>query len=375
MSGPAWGRESAFDRIDALAREAIDSGQTPGVVFLVSHQGRVLYRKAHGLRCVRPAAEPMTLDTMFDLASLTKVVATASCMAALLEEGRFRTGDTVATYWPEFRQAGKEVVTIRQLLTHTSGLPAWVNYQRRFHQEGGPPRQDHREEVLAAIAATPPANPPGTRFVYSDLGYMTLGELVRRISGEPLDRYAARRIFRPLGMRDTGFNPGEGARRAAPTTERFGRWLRGSVHDENADTCGGVAGHAGLFSTADDLARFARMALGAWGRRGGLPLGRLTLRMMARPQSPPGLPVRGWGWDIDSSYSHVRGDLLPVGSFGHTGFTGTYIWIDPTSETLIVGLSNRVHPDGRGNVLRLWAKVANVVAGIVDPGRSLDPPA
>ena len=201
--------------------------------------------------------------------------------------------------------------------------------------------------------------------------------MVRRASGEPLDRYVERRVFRPLGMRETAFNPAGALReRAAPTTQRGGQLLRGEVHDGNAAVCGGVAGHAGLFSTADDLARFARMLLSSdvpfqpQGARGEprYPLSPAAVRKMTTPQTPPGVPLRGLGWDIDSLYSHVRGDLFPLGSFGHTGFTGAFLWVDPYSRTFLIGLSNRLHPDGKGDALPLWARAANVVAGIVSTG-------
>jgi uncharacterized protein YbbC (DUF1343 family) len=369
LAAPGRAAESPWLRLDAVAEEAVAAGNVPGVVLLVGQRGKTVYRKAFGSREIRPEKVPMTVDTVFDLASLTKVVATTSAVMALVEEGKLRLRDPAARYWPEFGQNGKERVTIRHLLTHTSGLPAWENYERLLRDPAGPGIQDHREKVLQGIAQMPLRQPPDARFVYSDLGFITLGELVRRVSGRPLDEYVETRIFRPLGMRETGFNPGEKPRaRAAPTTMRGGRLIRGEVHDPNAAVMGGVAGHAGLFSTADDLARFARMLLSSdTGESRNYPLSPATVREMTTPHTPAGLPVRGLGWDIDSGYSHVRGDLLPVGSFGHTGFTGTYMWIDPHTQTFIIGLSNRVHPDGGGNPLGMWAKAANVVAGIVRP--------
>jgi len=369
----AAGAAERWRPLDRLAEEAVAAGDLPGLVLLVGHGERVLYRRASGSRSLRPARAPMTLDTVFDLASLTKVVATTSSLMALLDEGRLRLRDPAARFWPEFGRNGKEGVTVRHLLTHTSGLPAWENYWKKLAAPEGPPVQDLREQLLAEVAAAGLRQPPDTRFVYSDLGFIALGEIVRRAAGEALERYAARRIFLPLGMRETVFNPAGPLReRAAPTTERAGVMLRGQVHDENAAACGGVAGHAGLFSTVDDLARFARMLTGGEGDRGGsYPLSPAAIRLMTTPQTPPGLPLRGLGWDIDSSYSHVRGDLMPLGSFGHTGFTGTYLWVDPYSRTYLIGLSNRLHPDGAGNPLRLWARAANAVVAIL----RLPPPA
>ncbi|MFN3649519.1 MAG: exo-beta-N-acetylmuramidase NamZ domain-containing protein [Armatimonadota bacterium] len=355
--------------LDAAARATVQSGETPGVVLLVGHRGKVVYRKAFGNRSVQPAVEAMTPDTVFDLASLTKVVATTSCVMDLVERGRLRLNDRVVTYWPEFGANGKDKITIRQLLTHTSGLAAWDNYLKRFGDPQGPAVQDHTPKVMEALAAASLSYPTDTRFVYSDLGFITLGELVRRVSGEPLDVYARKHIFEPLGMKETGYHLSESLKpRTAPTTAYAGEFRRGAVHDPNAAVMGGVAGHAGLFSTADDLARFARMLLSSDGRGSRrYPLAPATIRTMTSPHSPERVPMRGLGWDIDSPYSHVRGDLLPVGSFGHTGFTGTYIWVDPYSESFVIGLANRVHPGDGGNVLPLWARAANVTAGIVRP--------
>ncbi len=366
-----------WQRIDTLAQEAIAAGNVPGVVLLVNQRGKTVYRKAWGNRSVQPERRAMTLDTVFDLASLTKVVATTSCVMALMQEGRLRLSDPAARHWPEFGQNGKERVTLRQLLTHTSGLASWADFYKQFADATKPGVQDHGAKVLAAVAAMGLRQPPDTRFVYSDLGFIALGEIVRRVAGEPLDRFARRRVFAPLGMRNTTFNPeGELRERAAPTEQRAGRFLQGEVHDGNAAACAGVAGHAGLFSTADDLARFAHMLLSSDRRDDDtfFPLSPYTVRLMTTPHSPADLPRRGLGWDIDTSYSRVRGDLLPVGSFGHTGFTGTYLWVDPYSRTFVIGLSNRVHPDGKGSPLDLWARVAGVIGGVVRPQAPLPRP-
>ncbi|HEU4754027.1 MAG TPA: exo-beta-N-acetylmuramidase NamZ domain-containing protein, partial [Armatimonadota bacterium] len=248
-------------------------------------------------------------------------------------------------------------------------LPAWDNYEKKFRDPNGPPVQEHTAEVLKSLAAISLSYPTDTRQVYSDLGFITLGEIVRRVSGEPLDVYVKQRVFRPLGLEETGFNPGPRlCARAAPTTRRGKDFLQGQVHDPNSGVMGGVAGHAGLFSTADDLAKFAGMLLSSdSSSEARYPLSPATVREMTTPHTPPGIPLRGLGWDIDSAYAHVKGDLMPLGSFGHTGFTGTYIWVDPYSQSFIIGLSNRVHPNEGGNVLTMWAKAANIVCGIVRP--------
>jgi uncharacterized protein YbbC (DUF1343 family)/CubicO group peptidase (beta-lactamase class C family) len=362
-------------RVDAVIEDAIRAQATPGAVLLVGHRGRVVYRKAYGHRAVEPAAEPMTLDTIFDLASLTKVVATAPSVMILVEEGRLRLNDRVSAYLPEFGRYGKDGITIRHLLTHTSGLRPDLDLAAPW---------TGAETALALAAEEVPVAAPGERFIYSDINFLLLGEIVRRVSGESLDRFARRRIFEPLGMRDTMFTPPETLRARIAPTERctpYGwpcagpdaRILRGVVHDPTARRMGGVAGHAGLFSTAADLAVFCRMVLGggAWG--GVRILSPLTVRKMTSPATPPGVPqVRGLGWDIDSPYAANRGDLFPVGSFGHTGFTGTSLWIDPVTDTFVVFLSNRLHPDGRGDVTPLRARVATVVASAL-VGRPVAP--
>ena len=367
---PAGGSDERWSRLDAVAEEAVKAKNVPGVILLVSHRDRIVYRKAFGNRAVEPEAVPMTLDTVFDLASLTKGTATGSSVMALIEEGKLRLNDPAVRYWPDFGQNGKDKVTIRQLLTHSSGLASWRNFRKDFGDAEGAAIQEHTEKVLPALAAMPLTNPVDTKFVYSDLGYITLGEIVRRVSGERVDAYAKRRIFEPLRMRDTGYNPDPRlCARAAPTEKWNGKFLQGQVHDPNAAVMDGVAGHAGLFSTIDDLARYARMLLSSDrpAEDSRVPLSPTTIRQMTTPHSATGLPVRALGWDVDSGYSHVRGDLMPLGSFGHTGFTGTFIWVDPYSETFVIGLSNRVHPDGKGNPLGIWAKASNVVCGIVRP--------
>jgi uncharacterized protein YbbC (DUF1343 family) len=317
----------------------------------------------------------MTLDTVFDLASVTKVVATATSVMVLVEEGRIRLTDRVATYIPDFGRYGKGNITIRHLLTHVSGLRPDVDL--------GDPWLGY-DKALALAAEEVPTSAPGERFVYSDINYFLLGDIVARVSGMPFDRFARERVFLPLGMTETMFNPPESLRpRIAPTQlcTRYG-WpcdgpdqimLRGIVHDPTARRMDGVAGHAGLFSTAADLAKYCQMILNGGSLGRARVLSPLSVIKMTTAASPDSLPsVRGLGWDIDSSYSSNRGELLPVGSFGHTGFTGTSIWIDPVTSTYVILLSNRVHPDGKGDATPLRARVATVVAsalrGLPDTG-------
>jgi uncharacterized protein YbbC (DUF1343 family)/CubicO group peptidase (beta-lactamase class C family) len=341
-------------RIDTVAASAIAEGKTPGVVVLVVRQGKVAFRKAYGRRQVQPMAEPMTTDTVFDLASLTKPIATATAIHLLVERGKLRLDDRVATHLPAFGMDGKDRITVEHLLLHTSGLPA------------GNPVRDYdngRASAIAKIANLRLLTDPGIRFVYSDLGYIILGEMVEKLTGESLDVFCSKNVFAPLGLRDTTFRPGKAlAARAAPTENVNDQWLRGEVHDPRARRLGGVAGHAGLFGTADDLAVYAQMLLdgGIWqGRR---VLSPDSVRSMTEPRRVPG-GLRALGWDVRSRYSHNRGERF--GGFGHTGFTGTSIWIDPPSRTAVIVLTNRVHPDGKGNVVRLRSRIATIVADAI----------
>jgi uncharacterized protein YbbC (DUF1343 family)/CubicO group peptidase (beta-lactamase class C family) len=350
--------------IPPAVEQAIKDKKLPGAVVLIGRGDRVYYRKAIGHRALEPAVEPMTLDTIFDLASLTKVIATTTSVMKLVEEGKIRLSDRVSTFVPGFERHGKADITIRHLMTHTSGL--------RPDLDLAEPWTGYDTAIELAIDEVPTA-PPGARFVYSDINYELLGEIVRRVSGMPLDEYAATNIFAPLGMKDTRFRPPVSLRpRIAPTEKCTApcaegeTWLRGDVHDPTARRMGGVAGHAGLFSTADDLSIFCRMLLNGGTYNGVRILSPLTVAKMTAPATAPGeANVRGLGWDIDSAFSSNRGELLPIGSFGHTGFTGTSVWIDPLTREFVIFLSNRVHPDGKGDVTPLRARVATIAAAAI----------
>ncbi len=366
---------------DAIEAE-IARKQLPGAVVIVGRQGKLVWRRAYGKRALEPQPEAMTTDTLFDLASLTKVVATATSVMILVERGLIRLGDPVARYIPEFAQMGKQNITVEQLLIHRSGF---VPDNEIKDYEQGP------EQALLNIWKLAPTVAPGTRFIYSDVNFIVLAELVKRVSGKPLDQFAAENIFHPLGMKDTGFKPDAALKpRIAPTEKRGGsqlvpstgektegeeHWMRGEVHDPRSYLLGGVAGHAGLFSTADDLAIYCQMILNRGEYQGQRILSPLTVARMTQPREVGGNGGEGnWralGWDYYTSYSANRGDLFPVGSFGHTGFTGTGIWIDPASETFIVFLSNRVHPQldadpsKRADVTSLRGRVASIVAASI----------
>ena len=342
--------------VDAVVNNAITQGHVPGAVILIGHQGKAIYRKAFGSRSVEPTLEPMTVDTVFDMASLTKVIATTGSVMRMVQLGQIKLNDPVARYIPEFGQNGKQEITIRELLTHYSGLRPDLDLK---------PEWTSQLEAFRLASAEKPVYPPGSTFLYSDINFIVLGELVQKLSGMMLNRYAETFIFTPLGMTNSKFLPPQSwFLRIAPTQkdERSGLMLRGLVHDPTARQMGGVAGHAGLFSTADDTAKFAQALL-----NGGAPVwSRLTVEKMTTPQQPPNMTVlRGLGWDIDSPFSSNRGELLPVGSFGHTGFTGTSLWIDPTTDTYIVILTNAVHVKN-GSAISLRTEVATAVAAALE---------
>lgn len=383
-----------LDHIAALVNADITDKKLPGAVVVVGHKGKIVYRKAFGNRSLVPTVEKMTVDTIFDVASLTKPVATATSIMILVEQGKLRLNDTVGKFIPDIDDPEAKKVTIQQLLTHTSGYRPDFDLGEKW---------TGREGMLAALKKEKLRAAPGTKFVYSDIGFIVLGEIVQRITGEPVHNFASiwSKSFRQGD--DTLFFPFDpnfkfknefggketltlGGRfsRIAPTENVRGQnnylgatfdgpetagseMIRGRVHDPTSFRMGGVAGHAGLFSTADDLARYCQMLLNAGTLDGKRIMSAQTVAKMTSPivVSEDGA-TRGLGWDINTSFSSNRGELFPLGSFGHTGFTGTSIWIDRVSQTFVVFLSNRVHPDGKGDVTPLRAKVATVVASAIE---------
>ncbi len=352
MAGQTIAAGPRFSAIDAIVEHEIGEKHIPGAVILIGEHGRIVYRQAFGMRGAR---EVMTPDTVFDLASLTKVVATTTAIMQLVDAKRLRLGDPVAKYWPEFGTNGKDAITVEELLTHMSGLRPGLDSSGGWSGES---------EALRRIAAERPLHPPGSRFVYSDLNFIVLGELVRRLSGERLDVYSARHIFGPLQMRDTGFNPGPAeVSRIAPTQIAMDGATRATVQDPTALRMGGVAGHAGLFSTADDLAKFAEMLLGNGTRNGVRILSPAAVALMTTPHVLPGRIVYGLGWDMASPYANGMDAAFGPGSYGHTGYTGTALWIDPARREFLIILSNRLYPDDGGDAKPLRRRIAAVVAG------------
>lgn len=340
-----------FQYIDARVSEAHAAGQFAGCVVQVGRGSGPIYAKAFGDRQVIPERQPMTLNTVFDLASLTKPVATATSVMVLFQRGQLRLSDPINGHLPEVLGDHGESITITQLLTHYAGYVP------------DNPLEDYRhgvDEAWRRLFALTPTKPPGRQFQYSDVNYELLGKIVERVSGEPLDSFANNAIFEPLGMTETGFNPPpELVSRAAASEPRDGRMLVGKVHDPRAALLGGVAGHAGLFSTAADLAKYAEAML-----RGDHVLAVKVRRVMTSPHGTPG-SLRTPGWDHRSRYSSNRSDLMSSEAFGHGGFTGTAMWIDPELDLYVIFLSNRLHPDGQGSVNDLIGRIGNLAAAAV----------
>ncbi|UQA62610.1 exo-beta-N-acetylmuramidase NamZ domain-containing protein [Polyangium aurulentum] len=335
-------------RFDAAVGDAIDRGEVPGALLAVVRGGRVVLRKAYGLREKEPAAAPMTPDAVFDLASLTKPIATAASVLLLAERKKLRLSDPVSRHLPDFDGDGRERVTVEDLLLHVSGLPAADAIAG--YGEG-------KERALARILRTRLVHPPGAAFLYSDLGYLLLGEIVARVSGEPLEEFARKNLFEPLGMADTVFRPPAALQaRAVPSERSEGRMLKGEVHDPRARALGGVAGHAGLFSTADDLTRFVRMIAGGGAIDGRRVLAAETVLAMTTLRPLPS----GEKGAADKMHALAFGPMF--NGVGHTGFTGTALWLDPRRGDAVILLASRLHPDGKGEVRRLRREVAEIAA-------------
>jgi CubicO group peptidase (beta-lactamase class C family) len=338
--------------IDRIVEEGLAEGQMAGAVVVAATSTEILFADAYGHRQLEPQPKPMKLDTLFDLASITKPLATACSVMKLVELGEVDLDAPVARYLPEFAPRDKDAVTVTDLLLHQGGL---IPDNALSDYEDGP------DEAWKRICALKLTQPPGESFVYTDVGFIVLGKLVERVSGQRLDRFAAERLFEPLGMDETGFKPPpELARRAAATERRDGQWMVGEVHDPRAFRLDGIAGHAGLFSTAGDLITFGRMLLGEGVERGTRVLAAETVREMRKPRKIS-RGRRALGWDVRSPYSSNRGETFSQAAFGHGGFTGTVFWIDPERDLVFVFLSNRLHPDGEGRVNRLAGRIATLL--------------
>ena len=358
-----------LNRVRDIVSQAVEDLEIPGAVVLVARKKRIVLRQAFGDAQWVPFMRPMEASMVFDLASLTKPLATAASIMILVDQGRISLRERVKDFIPEFQpfldEEGRpsDDARIWHLMTHTSGLPALIEEEEAAAVCGDP---CSTQDLALAIAGLPKTAPPGETFQYSCLGYITLAAIIERVTGESIARFAGRHIFEPLGMESTGYVPDAEMRARSVPTEVVGdRLLTGVVHDPLARLQGGVSGNAGLFSNADDLAVFAQMMLGGGVYRGVRILSPLAVLRMTSIDERVRFSGRGLGWDLDSSYSSNGGDLFGPNSFGHTGYTGTSIWIDPETETFLVLLTNRVHPDDGGNISALRARVANVVAGSI----------
>lgn len=351
---------SWFEFADRCILGAVERGELPGAVLLAGRGDEIVYRKAYGHRAVEPAKVPMTPDTVFDMASCTKVIATATSIVMLADRGKLTLSDRVSRYLPDFGTNGKEEITVEQLLLHTSGL---IPDNSLSDYEDGPAK------AIENIMNLPTRYPVNSRFCYSDVNYIVLAEIVRMVSGRPLDAFARDEIFKPLGMNDTCYRPDAAHKaRCAPTCMRDGAWIVGDVHDPRAWALGGVAGHAGLFSTADDVARYCRMMLNGGELEGVRILSKEAVDEMTRCRLTPDGRGRGYGWDIDTGYASPRGLLFPkLVSYGHTGFTGTSMWIDPQHGVYVVLLSNSVHPKQGRSINELRRQVGTAVAAALIP--------
>jgi uncharacterized protein YbbC (DUF1343 family)/CubicO group peptidase (beta-lactamase class C family) len=343
-------------RIDEIVAEGLAAKRMPGCVVCVGRQGKIVFLKAYGNRQIEPSTVPMTTDTVFDMASITKPVATATSIMILIERGKLKLSDKVSAIIPEFAANEKENITVRDLLIHQSGL---IADNPLSDYEKGP------EEAMKKICDLKLQVPTGSKFIYSDVNFILLGEIVHRVSGQKLNEFAPENIYKPLGMNETGYLPGEDLRkRAAPTEKRNDHWMQGEVHDPRSYKLGGVAGHAGLFSTAQDLAKYAQMMINGGELGAARVLAHRTILEMTQGERVS-TGKRGLGWDKQTGYSINRGDMLSPRAFGHGGFTGTVMWIDPELQLFYIFLSNRVHPDGKGSVNQLAGRIGSVAAASI----------
>lgn len=356
-------RSTHLAYLDEIVAQGLEDERMPGCVIAVGYKGKLVLLKAYGYLQVQPEKKAMRTDTVFDLASITKPVATATSIMILWEQGKIRMRDRVSDLIPEFGVNGKEDITVEQLLTHQAGLipdNALADYA------------DGIATAMERIYALPTHEPPGSKFVYSDVGFILLGDLIRRLSGQSVYEFSRDQIFLPLGLQETGYLPDESLRaRCAVTEQRDGHWIQGEVHDPRAARMDGVAGHAGLFSTAEDLAVYAQMMLNGGTYNGRRILSRRTVDIMTQAYTVSS-GTRGLGWDKQTGYSSNRAENLTPSAYGHGGFTGTVLWIDPELQLFYIFLSNRVHPDGNGSVNPLAGRLGTVIVASIDETRESD---
>ena len=342
--------------IDEVIQDGIRLGKMPGAVVLIGYRGQIVYHKAFGHRQILPEEQPMQKDTVFDMASLTKPIATATSIMLLIEDGRVDPTKTVATYIPEFAANGKQDITVHQLLIHSGGLIPDNSIKDYADGPAEAFRKIHQLETYVK---------PGTKFVYTDVGFIVLAKIVEKVTGKSVHEFSQQRIFVPLAMNETGYIPADNLKlRCAVTEQRDDRWMQGEVHDPRAYALGGIAGHAGLFSTAADLAKYCQMMINEGTLHGVKVMQAETVKLMTNPVAVSS-GTRALGWDVHSPYSSNRGDFFTKSAFGHGGFTGTAMWIDPSQQLFTIFLSNRVHPDGKGSINTIAGRVATIAGAAI----------
>lgn len=336
--------EINFEKVDSIIEEAISDSAFPGGVLLVSKDGKILHEKAYGNYTYDHNSQRMKLSTIFDLASVSKVVGTTTAVMMLYDQGKMDLDDKVTKYLPGFGNNGKENITIRNLLLHNSGLAPFKKYYDLYSTA---------DEVINDIMNLTPEQEPGSKYVYSDLGMITLQKVMEKISGKSLDKYLNDNLFKPMGMNSTMYNPPANLKNNCAPTEYDDfyrmRQLQGDVHDERAYMLNGVAGHAGLFSTAPDLAKFLQMILNKGEYNGKQFIKPETVELFTKKQSEQS--TRGLGWDTKSPEGSSAGQYFSILSWGHTGYTGTSVWTDPELESFVILLTNRVYPTRNNNKL------------------------
>lgn len=348
-----------LEELDTIIPQEMEKGKIPGVVVCVGSKEKIYFEKAFGYAGIEPEKVPMKIDTIFDLASVTKPVGTATSIMILVDRGKLGLDDKVSKYIPEFASKGKENATIKNLLTHSSGLPAYMS-AKNLQDKYGCPCPDAMIKEIANLEAK---YEPGKDYIYSCLGFITLSEIVKIVSGQDLDTFSRENLFKPLGMKETMYLlPDDLKKRCIVTTKREdGKWIQGEVHDPLAYLRGGISGNAGLFSTDDDIVKFARMMLNYGEYKGVRILKRETVELMTSDVTGKG---RGLGWCKGSVLPYLKQDLSD-NSYGHTGYTGTSIWIDPINDIFVILFTNRVHPDDKSDAKDIRNAVSKAVSSAI----------
>jgi CubicO group peptidase (beta-lactamase class C family) len=343
-----------FTEIDQVVEEEIAKGSFPGAVVLVGQEDDIVYWQAFGNKIVDPCEEPTDQNTIFDLASMTKPIATATSIMILRERKKIALDDYVSKYLPAFSCKGKEDVRIEHLLAHTSGLPAYTNAAELKEQFGNP----CPDKVIEKICSFEAASKPGEKFRYSCLGYIILARVVENITGQNISQFSKENIFAPLGMKHTSYKPPDSWQRDIAATEVIdGRPLQGTVHDPLARLMAGLSGNAGLFSNTFDLSIYCRMLLNGGALNGKKILSPESVKLLTTARTHG----RACGFDVNSTYAWVKGSYAPQDAFCHTGYTGTSIVCDPASKTFVLILTNRAHPNDEGTTKPVRIKVADIV--------------